>query len=94
MEPQSDKVGLIPKAPLTIRSSRFEACESNSVDKHLPLLLSRVHKQSGVTLGAHLKEPTPQKAVLHFALRLIEGGPGHDHGTWHSCVEKARSLGS
>lgn len=72
---------------LTIQSSRFEACESDSVDEHLPLLCSRVHKQSGLTFGAHRKEPTPEKSILHPAFCLIKGGPCYHHRTWHPCQE-------
>lgn len=73
------------KAPQTISRTRFEAIESDSVDEHLPLFHARVHKQCGVTFAAHLKQPTPQKAILHLAFCLIEGGPGHHHRTWHVC---------
>lgn len=72
------------KSPPTIRSSRFEACECDPVDEQLPLFPSRVNKKSHAASGAHLKEPSPQKAVLHLALCLIEGCPGHYHRAWHS----------
>lgn len=74
----------------TISHGRFEVCKCHSVDVYLPLLLSRVHKQSGAAIGSHLKEPTIEQPVLHPALCLIEGGPGHHHGTWHSC--EAQSM--
>lgn len=76
------------KAPHTVGSSGFEVRESDPVDVHLSLLLARVHKQSSAPFGAQLKKPTSQKTVLHLALGLIEGGPGHPHGTWHSCEGK------
>lgn len=74
-------------ASLTVRSSRSEARQSHPVDEHLPLLHSRVHKQSPLTFGAHLKKPAPQKSILHNALCLIKGGPCHRHRTRHPCQE-------
>lgn len=73
--------------PPTVSSSRFEACEADSVDEHLSLLHPRVHEQSGVPFGALLKDMTPKRAVLHLALCLIKGGPSHHHRTWHPFEE-------
>lgn len=71
------------EAPPTVGSGRTEACESDSVDEHLPLLLPWVHKQSGFALGIHLKQLAAQEAVLHSGVRLTEGGPCHQHRTRH-----------
>lgn len=73
------------EAPPTVGSSRLEAGQSDSVDEHVPLLLSRVHKQRGVALSDHLKALAAEEAVLHSAVRLAEGGPCHHHRTRHSC---------
>lgn len=77
--------------PPTVSSSRFEACEGDSVDEHLSLLHPRVHEQSGVPFGAHPKDMTPKRAVLHPALCLIKGGPSHHHRTWHPFEEMSGS---
>lgn len=80
------------EAPPTVGSSRMEAGQSDSVDEHAPLLLSRVHKQSGVALNVHLEALAAEEAVLHLAVRLAEGGPCHHHRTRHSCeAENNRS---
>lgn len=81
------------EAPPTIGSSRTETSESDSVDEHLPLLLPRVHKQSGFALGIHLKALAAQEAVLHSAVRLTGGGPRHRHRTRHPCEAENNQQG-
>ena len=78
------------------------------MDEHLPLLVSCVHKQSHVSLGALVREKVPPGGVLHQAVGMVEGGPRDHHGSrdtwegthrllpaWHGYTgDESQGLGS